>query len=282
MFSVAAAAAALGRPLGDVTPRAAAATGLPAGLPVIAGATDGTASVLASGVRRVGDYNTTLGMTLVFKAVGKRLVSHPQGLIYSHKLPGGRWLPGAASNTGSEWIGAWFAGQQPAALDLAARERVPVPLAVYPLARRGERFPFLAPDAVGLLPPETEPLESKYAACLQGTACIERLAYETIDTAAGLAGGDVFATGGGSRSDVWSQIRADVTGRTILRPACPESAFGSAVLAAAGVTGADLWDTAAKMVRMEANFAPDSGRAAAYPPTCTAQLLGKLRERGWR
>ncbi len=269
-----------GAPLGVAAPRAASACGLPAGLQVIAGATDGTAAVLASGARRVGDYNTTLGTTLVFKALGERLVSHPRGLIYSHKLPGGRWLPGAASNTGSEWIAQQFAGQDVGEMDAAAARRLPVPVPAYPLARKGERFPFLAPAAVGLFPPAELDPESRYAACLQGTACVERLAYETIDAAAGLAGGEVYATGGGSRSDVWMQVRADVTGRTLHRPGCPESAFGSAVLAAAGVSGRDLWETAAAMVRRQASFAPDATRASRYEEVY-GRLCAELHRRGW-
>ncbi|NUQ61766.1 MAG: hypothetical protein HUU20_04715 [Pirellulales bacterium] len=39
---------------------------------VVAGARDGTAACLASGLRRPGDYNTTLGTTLVFNEFKKR------------------------------------------------------------------------------------------------------------------------------------------------------------------------------------------------------------------
>ena len=98
---------------------AAAETGLPEGLQVIAGATDGTAAFLASGARQPGDYNTTLGTTLVFKGISTRICRHPQGLIYCHKLPGGLWLPGAASNTGTEWI----AQRHPAAIRIISMRK---------------------------------------------------------------------------------------------------------------------------------------------------------------
>ena len=65
---------------------------------LVAGATDGTTAFLASGARRPGDYNTSLGTTLIFKGISREICRHPNGLIYCHKLPGGRWLPGAASN----------------------------------------------------------------------------------------------------------------------------------------------------------------------------------------
>ncbi|MFA6112281.1 MAG: FGGY family carbohydrate kinase, partial [Candidatus Latescibacterota bacterium] len=126
-----------GTRVGSVSAAAASATGLPAGLPVMTGATDGTAACLASGVRRPGDYNTTLGTTLVFKGVSQRLGRHPQGLVYSHKLPGGLWLPGAASNTGGEWIEAGYPGADLAALDRAAARLLPTACLAYPLTRQG-------------------------------------------------------------------------------------------------------------------------------------------------
>ena len=172
-----------GSPIGTVSRKAAAETGLPEGLRVVAGATDGTAAFLASGARRIGDYNTTLGTTLVFKGISSRICRHPQGVIYCHKLPGGWWLPGAASNVGTDWIGAMFPGADVQAMDAAAAERLPSECLAYPLVRTGERFPFLAPDARGFFVPEVSDPAERYAACLQGVALVERLGIEVLDAA---------------------------------------------------------------------------------------------------
>ncbi|MEW6752157.1 MAG: FGGY-family carbohydrate kinase [Candidatus Latescibacterota bacterium] len=273
--------AAPGVPVGRVCPAAAAVTGLGEGTLVVAGATDGTAACVASGVRSPGQYNTTLGTTLVFKGVSRQPVRHPQGLIYSHKLPSGMWLPGAASNTGCEWIEAGFADRDLAELDRAAAGRLPVPEVAYPLARRGERFPFLAPDARGFCIPEAPDEAGRYAARLQGTALVERLAYEVMDGATGAGGGEVFSTGGGSRSDVWMQCRADVTGRLLHRPAVPESAFGSAVLAASAVWFSSVWEAVAVMVRLDRSFAPEPSRRP-QADEAFALLCAELDRRGWR
>ena len=270
-----------GTQIGTVGRGASEVTGLPVGLPVIAGATDGTAACVASGVRRPGDYNTTLGTTLVFKGISARLGRHPQGLVYSHKLPGGFWLPGAASNTGGEWIETQFANRDLRELDAAVGERLPSDCVAYPLARKGERFPFLAADAEGFCVPEIEDEIERFAACLQGTALVERLAYEVIDQVAGTSGGEVFSTGGGSRSDVWMQCRADATGRVVHRPAFPESAFGSAVLAAAGTEFGDVWQAVGQMVRIERSFEPDRGRAGRYDELY-ARFCAEIDQRGWR
>jgi xylulokinase len=269
-----------GTPIAQVSREAAEATGLPAGLTIVAGATDGTTGCLASGVRRAGDYNTTLGTTLVFKGISRQLCSHPEGLVYCHKLPGGFWLPGAASNTGAEWITRWFPGADVTVLDRTAATLLPCNMLAYPLARTGERFPMLQPKAEGFFEPASEEPGERYAACLQGTALVERLCYEVLDRVAGTAGGEVFSTGGGSRSEVWMQCRADATGRVLHRPACPESAFGAAVLAAAASYYNGWADAVAHLVRIERTYAPDPRRGARYT-ALYHQFRRALDERGY-
>jgi xylulokinase len=268
-----------GTRIGTVTPQAASATGLPEGLTVVAGLTDGTAAFLASGTRRLGDYNTTLGTTLVFKGISRQICRHAQGLIYCHKLPGGLWLPGAASNTGGEWIDTWFPEADLPAMDAAAAKRMPGQCLAYPLVRTGERFPFLASAARGFFVPEPADDVERYTACLEGVALVERLAYEVLDQATGTSGGEVYSTGGGSHSDVWMQCRADVTGRVLHRPAVPESAFGAAVLAAASGNG-DWAAAVARMVHVERTFTPNPARAKRYRASYE-QFCEQLEERGY-
>jgi xylulokinase len=250
--------------IGSVSAEAASATHLPPGLPVVAGATDGAAAYLASGARRPGDFNTTLGTTLVFKGLSRRICRHPQGLIYCHKLPGGLWLPGAASNTGGEWIATFFPDADPQAMDASAESRLPGRYVAYPLVGTGERFPFLSDSARGFCLPEPESPADRYAACLAGVALVERLAYDVMEDVSGTSGGNVFSTGGGSRSDIWMQCRADALGRMVHRPACPESAFGSAVLAAAGTLFDSLPSAIERMVRIRRVFQPDPFKTEIY------------------
>lgn len=257
---------------------------LPLGLKVVAGATDGTAAFLASGAARVGDDNTTLGTTLVFKRLADHAPTDPSGLVYSHRLPDHadaqgvqheRWLPGAASNVGGEWIREGHPGADLAQLDSAAEPLLPTESLAYPLVGKGERFPFHNSAALGFCDvPEGEDALS-FAARLQGVAFVERLAYETLDRVTGRAAlGDVFSTGGGSASGVWMQLRADVTGRTLHRPQCHESAFGSAILAAANTIHDGLWDAMGRMLVIERSFHPDSLRGSTYD-----DLFGAFRHR---
>ena len=268
-----------GTDVGGLTPEVADELGLLPGARVVAGVTDGTAGFIASGAHRVGDDSTTLGTTLVFKRLASRFVADPGGHVYCHKLPGDLWIPGAASSTGGEWIRRDFPGADLAALDRAVAGSFPCDVLAYPLAARGERFPFSNPEARGFVDPRPESELERYAAMLQGTALVEALAYEVLDRLTGARGGEVFVTGGGSRSDVWLQLRADVTGRRLHRPRHPESAFGSAVLAAAGWLGEPLPRVCERMVGLERTFHPDPRRTRSFAPY-HARFREALRRRG--
>lgn len=131
------------------------ATGLPAGTPVFAGTTDGCAAQLGAGALAPGDWHTVVGTTLVIKGVTPRLISDGSGAVYSHRAPhGDLWFPGGASNVGAGALTTLFPEADLARLDAAIGERTGAIAPSYPLTRRGERFPFLSPDAHGfaLLP----------------------------------------------------------------------------------------------------------------------------------
>ena len=82
----------------------AMALGLPANVIIAAGMTDGCASQVASGAVNVGDWNTTIGTTLVVKGVTRSEIFDPSGALYCHRHPEGYWMPGGASNTGADWV----------------------------------------------------------------------------------------------------------------------------------------------------------------------------------
>ena len=90
----------------------------------------------------------------------------------------------------------------------------------------------------------------------------------------------VYATGGGSGSDVWMQIRADVCGRTYHRPSRHESAFGSAVLAAAGAVHRNLGEASPAMIGIGRTFHTDPARNEAYEELYQ-RFLQLLEQRGF-
>jgi xylulokinase len=265
---------------GRVGAEGAAASGLPSGTPVLAGATDGMAAQIASGAVEPGTWNSSLGTTLVVKWITKALVRDPEGRIYSHRHPEGWWMPGGASNTGAEWIGKEFPGEALPELDARAAGRLPTRIVRYPLARRGERFPFRRPEAEGFLLGKPRDRIEAFAAGLEGTAFLERLAYETLIEIGAAVGDRIHVTGGGARSEVWLRVRASVLGRTLLRPAISETAMGAALLAASGVWFGTLSRAARAMVRIGAAVEPDPELRRAYGDVYET-FLSELRHRGY-
>ncbi|WP_207782471.1 FGGY-family carbohydrate kinase [Phytoactinopolyspora limicola] len=222
-----------GTPLGVVTPRAAAHTGIPAGTPVVAGMTDGCAAQIAAGALSPGSWNSVLGTTLVLKGVSERLIDVAGGSVYSHRHPDGGWLPGGASNVGAGVLADEFPDADLDALSVAASGFEPASAVVYPLTAPGERFPFVRPDAVRFQAGDPGGPGERFAALLQGVAFVERLCFEHLAALGADTSGDIAITGGGTRNVYWNQLRADVLGRPLVLPATPEPAFGMAVLASA-------------------------------------------------
>lgn len=273
-----------GDQIGKVSAGAAEETGLPAGTPVMAGATDGYAGQLGSGALEVGSWGVVLGTTMVFKGVTEEPVSDESGAVYSHRGPDGLWFPGGASSTGAGAVAAAFpdlGADGLAALTEQARSHDPARCVSYPLVSEGERFPFVAPDARAFTLGEPVDDAERFAALLQGVALVERLTLDSLDRLGARLDGRHVTSGGGSRNDWWTQLRADVTGRALSVPEQSGGALGMAVLAAAGGGGAAaLVDAAEGMVRMRTTMEPDTERGARYAASYL-RLVDALEERGW-
>lgn len=85
--------------VGTVRTQASEQTGVAHGVPILAGASDGLASLVGCGANEPGHANTTLGTTLVWKVLTAATPQLGVGM-YCHHLPNGLRVPGAASNTG--------------------------------------------------------------------------------------------------------------------------------------------------------------------------------------
>jgi sugar (pentulose or hexulose) kinase len=275
-----------GTTLGLIDPVFAADTGLPADCRIVAGMTDGTAAAVASGASAIGESNTTIGTTLVWKLVADRPVVDPQGRLYCHRHPGGTFLPGGAGNAGGEGIAQQVLGADPApgaALDRLARELADAPpsgLLAYPLPRPGERFPFVDRDFAGFGDPRARTAAERYRAALEGLACIERWGYEVAAGLGAPADGAVWTTGVGARHPQWLQLRADFLGRPVCRAVHPESGFGAALVAAMNVWHDGDWTAAARLIAVDLACRPEASRRSrcdeqyhAFRAACAARSV---------
>jgi sugar (pentulose or hexulose) kinase len=263
-----------------VSAAGAEASGIPAGTPIVAGMTDGCAAQVATAALAPGDWCSALGTTLVLKGSTRGLLHDPTGAVYCHRNPDGGWLPGGASSTGAGVLVRVLAGADLDELTRRVRDRGVPAGATYPLAGRGERFPFVADDAEGfdVGGPVDPDAATRFQRVAHGVAYVERLAFDVLAGLGADVGGPLVATGGTSRNDWWNRLRADVLQRPVAVPEQSGSAFGSAVLAAA--PPGRLAETARAMVRMRRRFEPDPGRAAELTEGYE-RLVTELENRGW-
>lgn len=266
-----------GTRIGEVGSAAAKETGVPIGVPIFAGMTDGCAAQIASGATEIGSWNTVIGTTLVVKGVTSELLHDPLGVVYSHRAADGLWLPGGASSTGAAAIAKEFAASDLDALNYAAEIAGPTPLVVYPLASKGERFPFAVPEATGFTLGTPTSVEEKYRGVLQGIAMLERLSFDLLRQMGAPTHGRFTISGGAVKSDALNQMRADVLERELAVPAVTESAFGMAVLAAS--TYSSMKEATQRMVRIDRTITPKHAFSEYADQYDT--FVQELDRRGW-
>ena len=248
-----------GEKMGEVSTAASEETGLGVGTPVIAGASDGTASFLASGAKRVGDWNLTLGTTLAIRGISKNLIRDPKGRIYCHRHPEGYWLPGGASNVGGEALIKTFGEGKLSSLDETAMHSLPSPVLVYPLVRKGERMPFVSSHAEGFVIGRAGDERELYAGYLEGIAMVAAWSVEEAKTLGAEGGGDFFLSGGGGRGKTLGRLMASALRKALVKPKEPEAAMGSALLASAWAWyGGKVSRAQAEMVQRDEVFEPIS------------------------
>jgi sugar (pentulose or hexulose) kinase len=220
----------VGTPIGKIDAIAASFLGIPAGITLAAGTTDGCATFLASGASRAGEGSTALGSTIVLKLLSDRPIFAPQYGIYSHRL-GDQWLAGGASNCGGKTLAALFAEDEIVALSAKLDVTQPTNLDYYPLPSKGERFPIADAQLAPRLTPRPTDDATFLHAILEGFARVEKLGYTRLAELGGPKLVSVRHAGGGSRNAAWMQLRAQHLGVPLADAWSDEAAAGTARLA---------------------------------------------------
>ena len=83
----------------------------------------------------------------VLKGVTEQFIKDPKGRVYCHKHPQGYWYPGGAGNVGGICLNQWFGEENFAVLNSRVPAMTPTGNVIYPLTMKGERFPFVNPEA---------------------------------------------------------------------------------------------------------------------------------------
>ncbi len=258
-----------GTRLGGVTPQAAAETGLVAGTSVGAGGHDHVCGALASGVGQAGACLDSMGTAeAIFFALGSLPNPLPAGRTFGAHVASGRYytmnsLWGGGSVTwAAERLGWHEQG-------VSVYERMEAAAARAPLGSLGAMFlPNLKGDQRGALVGLTAGAgpEALGRAVYEGLAYEWRRILEAIETAIGISATMIRLIGGGARSKIWVQIKADVIGRPLSILSIEESvALGAGLLGgmAAGVYASEA-DAIARLQHGERTVTPDPAHVADY------------------
>lgn len=248
-----------GGALGEITDAIADRCGLPRGVQLVAGMTDGCTSQISTGAIRPGDTVGVLGTTLVLKAASAQPVTDTSRGVYSHLSPDGLFLPGGASNVGVGSLRTIDGMSDDVALAHAveaAAESAPSGALFYPLVGQGERFPFRSPDATKIRHGEAGDRAEQVRQVIEGVAFTERWGLETL-AELGAASQAHHVSGGGSRSSGWNRLRASVLGRDIYLPRYTDSAIGAGLIALAHHSGQSLAATAEGLLPKPTTIEPE-------------------------
>jgi xylulokinase len=256
---------------GDLTAEGARLTGLSPGIPVAVGTGDDFSNPLGAGVVRPGRVVVSLGTAEVVGAVHDLAVIDRGALVETHGYAAGRYFvenPGWLSGGALGWFIQTFRLSDVAELDaLAAEAPAGAEGVTFLPALSGAMAPEWNADARGCFYGLTAAhgLAHMARSVLEGCACamrdvVERLAGLGVDTS------QLLLLGGGAKSRVWAQIRADLVQRPAqISPVADSSPVGAGLLAAVAAGMAPSLDEAAGRIAAPlATVEPDNAKRAVY------------------
>lgn len=287
-----------GGELGRVSPAAAEATGIPAGLPLVAAAGDKACEVLGSGALEPHAGAISLGTTATISTTHRR---------YAEAIPMVPPYPAAIAGAYSlevqvyrgYWMVEWFrrefgapevaraaeAGSEPEALFeelLAATPAGAMGLVLQPTWSPGIRVP--GPEAKGAVIGwgDVHGRAHLYRAIVEGIAYALREGADRIAGRTRTPITELRVSGGGSQSRAAVQVTADVFGLPARLPHTHETAgLGAAIDAAVGLgIHRSFADAVAAMTRVVETLDPDAAAHARYEELYRGvyrPLYGRLR-----
>jgi xylulokinase len=264
--------------IGSVFPRLARSLGLTGPgekreIPVVAAGPDFFAAILGAGALEPGDACDRSGTSEGINLCTRSRVSDPRLMSYGHPVKPYWNLSGIISTTGKAL--AWARdllgfGGRPFGdfLGLAESARPGGGGILFLPYLAGERAPIWDPRARGSflgLSLSTGPAE--LARSVAEGICFALRDVIAVMEESGVSPGNLRVTGRPGESAFLNQLKADITGKTVLVPAARMDAelAGTAALTAAalGLYPAPE-NAAAAMVKIERTYQPDRGKASLY------------------
>jgi xylulokinase len=242
-----------------------AGSALVEGAVVATGAMDAWGNVYGSGLVEHGQAMEVAGTSEILGVLSRE--THPTPGVVSFLAVDGPPLhpgPPQAGGAALAWLAAVVEKPIETVLAEAATVAAGAGETIFLPHLLGERAPLWDSDVRGafLGLGSDHSLAHLCRAVLEGVAYSARHLLEELERAAGLEPDVLRASGGGSQSDLWCQIKADVLARPVARVRVRHSGcLGAALMAAAAAGLVDgLRDAAARAVRVERVFEPGPER----------------------
>ena len=258
---------------GTLDARSAAVLGLSESCAVLVGTGDEHAASLGAGAITDGMITDVTGTAEPVTVTSERLVLDHAMLVETHAhAVDGLYLienPGFVSGGSTKWLADNVLGvKQGVVFELAEQAPPGAEGVLFIPALSGSMTPTWNAQMRGTF----AGLAMSHASHTMARAVLEGCAFALRDVIErfgemGLGRGEIRVVGGGAASDVWMQIKADVTGRPVHRVMVKEAtALGAALLAgvAAG-TFTDLRDAVERSVTLaDEPFTPDPANRSRY------------------
>ena len=285
-----------GTAVGFLRPEIAQALSLPENVRVVIGSHDHIVNALACGVCEHGDGVDVSGTCECIEPLFADIpgdfgftkenfacvpyVDDAGYVTYAYNISGGavvRWYRDQLA----KHLSAQAKAEHVSVYDLLNRAcpKEPTDVIVLPFLQGMGGTPDVRPNARGMFYGVTMEtgLPEFYRAILEGLTFEMAYNLEKLE-GFGVAPNRLYACGGGARSKVWLQIKADIWNREILPVKTEETgALGSAILGFAAVTGEkDRLALAKKFVQLGEPMRPDAARVEVYREKF--QLYKQLRD----
>lgn len=246
-------------------------------VPIVTGTMDAWGNLFGCGVFRPGQGMYVSGTSEILALAGSERIGAP-GIVTFATIEG-LVVNAGPTQSGADSLRWWAAtaGVEPSDVpELASRaSRDDRPILFLPHLE-GERAPLWDSEIRGaFIGLDSRAAGPEFAlALLEGVALAARHAMGSLVEAAGFTPEHMLYGGGGARSDLWSQIRADCLGIPLHRFAFTDvGCLGAAILAAVGIGAfGTIADAVPAMTSVERIFEPDPRMAARYDAMFEAYL----------
>lgn len=238
-------------------------------VPISIGTMDGWASMFGAGVAVAGEGAYLSGTSEIVILASDRRVNVP-GIVSF--IPANGWHvhagPTQSGGDSLRWLAQILGRPIEEVLVAAASVDRTKAKALFLPHLQGERAPLWDSDSRGAFLGLTGSMGAAELALsvLEGVALSVKLLLDEAVKAAARDYGWLYVAGGGSHSDLWCQIRADVLGVELRRAAFLDAGvMGAAIIAGVGAEiFPNLTAAVRNMTRVESTFIPQKGYAARY------------------